>query len=195
MLRRRCFNCYVSVQAILIGLVFSATSIAQGESAFNIKIAGFTMQESLLMLDSTIEIDLPKYISKAIDQGFAVPLMFEVEVLKYSQFWLDEKLLSLKQQYQLHYLPMLSSYAIFDVNADQRMYFNSRQQAIRYLKVIHAYPMFDIENINQSGQVYARMRAGIDVDELPLPLKSSFYWNNGWDLQSDWFEWEVDRVK
>jgi hypothetical protein len=195
MLRRRRFNCYGCVQAILIGLVFSATSIAQGESAFNIKIASFTMQESLLMLDSTIEIDLPKYISKAIDQGFAVPLMFEVEVLKYSQFWLDEKLLSLKQQYQLHYLPMLSSYAIFDVNADQRMYFNSRQQAIRYLKVIYAYPMFDIENINQSGQVYARMRAGIDVDELPLPLKSSFYWNNDWDLQSDWFEWEVDRLK
>jgi hypothetical protein len=186
------FKWYRSVQAILFGLLISAASIAQGESAFNIKAASFTMQDSLLLLDSTIEIELPKYINKAIDQGFAVPLMFEVEVLKYSKYWLDEKLLSLKQQYQLHYLPMLSSYAIFDVNANQRMYFNSRLEAVRYLKVIYAYPMFDINNINQSGRVYVRMRVGIDVDELPLPLKSSSLWDNDWELQSDWFEWKVD---
>ncbi|MFT4650038.1 MAG: hypothetical protein ACI8XX_000014 [Polaribacter sp.] len=186
------FNLYRSVQALLFGLLISAASFAQGEPAFNIRTASFTMQESLLLLDSTIEIDLPKYINKAIDQGFAVPLMFEVEVLKYSRYWFDEKLLSLKQQYQLHYLPMLSSYAIFDVNANQRMYFNSRQEAERSLNVINAYPMFDVANINQSGRVYVRMRAGIDVDELPLPLKSSFYSDNDWDLQSDWFEWDVD---
>ncbi len=187
------FNWIRSVQAVLFGLLISATLIAQGESAFNIKTARFTMQDSLVLLDSTIDIDLPKYINKAIDQGFAVPLMFEVEVLKYSQYWFDEKLLSLKQQYQLHYLPMLSSYAIFDVNANQRLYFNSRQQAVRYLKVIDAYPMFDITNINQSGRLYVRIRAGIDVDELPLPLKSSSLWDNDWGLQSDWFEWEIDR--
>lgn len=179
--------------AILFGLLISTVSMAQSMPAFNIKSASFTMQETLLLLDSTIEIELPKYINKAIDQGFAVPLMFEVEVLKYSKYWLDEKLLSLKQQYQLHYLPMLSSYAIFDVNANQRLYFNNRQEAVRYLKVIYAYPMFDITNINQSGRVYVRMRVGIDVDELPLPLKSSSLWNNDWGLQSDWFEWKIDE--
>lgn len=193
MFLRRRFNWCRHVQAILLGLLISAASMAQDEPAFNIKTASFTMQDSLLLLDSTIEIELPKYINKAIDQGFAVPLMFEVEVLKYSKYWLDEKLLSLKQQYQLHYLPMLSSYAIFDVNANQRLYFNSRQEAVKYLKVIYAYPMFDITNINQSGRVYVRMRAGIDVDELPLPLKSSSLWDNDWGLQSDWFEWKIDR--
>lgn len=186
---------YRCAQVILFGLLISSASIAHGAPAFNVKTASFTMQETLLLLDSTIEIDLPKYINKAIDQGFAVPLMFEVEVLKYSKYWLDKKLLSLKQQYQLHYLPMLSSYAIFDVNANHRLYFNNRQEALRYLKVIYAYPMFDITNINQSGPVYVRMRAGIDVDELPLPLKSSSLWDNNWGLQSDWFEWKIDELQ
>jgi hypothetical protein len=149
------------------------------------------MQDGLLLLNSTIEIELPQYINKAIDQGFAVPLMFEVEVLEYSPYWFDKKLLSLKQQYQLHFLPMLSSYAIFDVNANERLYFNSRQQAVRHLKVVYAYPMFDISNINQSGLAYVRIRSGIDVDELPLPLKSSSLWDNDWELESDWFEWDI----
>jgi hypothetical protein len=181
-----------SIQAILFGLLISAVSIAQGGSPFNVKTASFTVQDSLLLLDSTIEIDLPKYINRAIDQGFAVPFMFEVEVLEYSQYWFDKKLLSFKQQYQLHYLPMLSSYAIFDVNATERLYFNSRQLVVRYLKEVYAYPMFDFSNINQSKLAYVRMRAGIDVDELPLPLKSSSLWDNNWELQSDWFEWTID---
>jgi hypothetical protein len=86
---------------------------------------------------------------------------------------------------------MLSSYAIFDVNANERLYFNSRQQAVRHLKVVYAYPMFDISNINQSGLAYVRIRSGIDVDELPLPLKSSSLWDNDWELESDWFEWDI----
>ncbi len=184
-------NLWRNLQVILFGFLISAGSIAQGESSFNVKSASFTMQDGLLLLNSTIEIELPQYINKAIDQGFAVPLMFEVEVLEYSPYWFDKKLLSLKQQYQLHFLPMLSSYAIFDVNANERLYFNSRQQALRHLKVVYAYPMFDISNINQSGLAYVRIRSGIDVDELPLPLKSSSLWDNDWELESDWFEWDI----
>ena len=108
-------NLWRNLQVILFGFLISAGSIAQGESSFNVTSASFTMQDGLLLLNSTIEIELPQYINKAIDQGFAVPLMFEVEVLEYSPYWFDKKLLSLKQQYQLHFLPMLSSYAIFDV--------------------------------------------------------------------------------
>jgi hypothetical protein len=55
----------------------------------------------------------------------------------------------------------------------------------------YAYPMFDISNINQSGLAYVRIRSGIDVDELPLPLKSSSLWDNDWELESDWFEWDI----
>lgn len=179
--------------AILFGLLIGPVSIAEGVPVFKIKTAGFTIRDTLLLLDSAIEINLPNYINKAIDQGFAVPLMFEVEVRIYSKYWWDEKRLSLKQQYQLHFLPMLESYAVYDVNANQRLYFNSRQAAVQYLKVIHAYPMFDINNINRLGRVYMRMRAGIDVDELPLPLKSSSIWDNDWTLQSDWFEWKIDQ--
>lgn len=184
-------NLWRNLQVIFFGFLISAGSIAQGESSFNVTSASFTMQDGLLLLNSTIEIELPQYINKAIDQGFAVPLMFEVEVLEYSPYWFDKKLLSLKQQYQLHFLPMLSSYAIFDVNANERLYYNSRQQAVRHLKVVYAYPMFDISNINQSGLAYVRIRSGIDVDELPLPLKSSSLWDNDWELESDWFEWDI----
>ncbi len=168
---------------------------AEERPVFEIEKAGFVLQETLLLLDSTISIELPKYISIAIDQGFAVPLSFEVEILEVKKYWFDRKIISLKQQYLLHYLPMLNSYVVSDINNSQRNYFDSRKEAVNSLKVIYRYPMLDIGNISRDLKVYAQMRFGLDVEELPLPLKSSSLWDNDWGLRSKWFSWRIDRVQ
>jgi len=166
---------------------------AESGIAFRIQSAEFNLNETLLELNSEIEIELPTYINTAIEKGFAVPMMFEVEILSVKKYWLDEKIVSLKQQYQLHYLPMLSSYVIFDLNAGQRYYFDQLNQAVHYLQVVYNYPMLDIDNIDDNRSFYARIRFGIDGDELPLPLKSSSLWDNDWSLRSDWYEWDIEK--
>lgn len=168
-------------------------SLAQEIAVFQIEEAAFQLNESLLVLDARVNISLPEYIKMAVDQGFAVPLSFEVEILEDRKYWLDRKLVSLKQQYLLHFLPMLDAYVISDINQGSRAYFDSREEAVNSLKYIVNYPMFDIGNIDADLNVYARMQFGLDSDELPLPLKSSSLWANDWDLQSEWFHWEIDR--
>ena len=184
----------VQLAAMALLLLFKPLFAAEDGDAFQIQSAEFTLNETLLELNSEIRIELPAYISIAIDQGFAVPLMFQVEILASKKYWLDEKIVTLKQQYQLHYLPMLSSYVIFDLNAGQRYYFDRLNQAVHYLHMVYNYPMLDIDNISDNRSFYARIRFGIDIDELPLPLKSSSLWDNDWSLSSDWYEWDIERV-
>ncbi len=184
-----------SIYGLLVLLLISAPARAEQVPVFEVENAKFSMQDSLLLLDARLSIELPEYISIAVDRGFAVPLMFEVEILEIKKYWFDKKIVSLKQQYLLHYLPMLDSYVISDVNQGQRHYFDSRDRAVASIELIYHYPMLDIGNIEQDLEVYARMRAGLDVDELPLPLKSSSLWDNDWDLQSEWFDWEIDQVR
>ncbi len=176
--------------AILLSMPLSA---AEDDVAFRVKNADFSLHKSLLELNSEIEIELPGYISIAIEKGFAVPLMFQVEILSPVKYWWDDKIVTLKQQYQLHFLPMLSSYVIFDLNAGQRYYFDSLSEAVHYLQVVYKYPMLDINNISDDRSFYARIRVGIDNDELPIPLKSSSLWDNDWGLRSDWYLWEIEK--
>ncbi len=176
--------------AILLSMPLSA---AEDDVAFRVKNADFSLHESLLELNSEIEIELPGYISIAIEKGFAVPLMFQVEILSPVKYWWDDKIVTLKQQYQLHFLPMLSSYVIFDLNAGQRYYFDSLSEAVHYLQVVYNYPMLDINNISDDRDFYARIRFGIDSDELPVPLKSSSLWDNDWSLRSDWYAWDIEK--
>jgi len=178
---------------LLSGLVFAPLSAADEKPVFEIQSASFKLDDDLLVLDSVITIELPDYITAAIDQGFAVPLSFEVEIMETVDYWFDKKNVSLKQQYLLHFLPMLNSYVVSDINAGQRYYFDHRDDAVRLLQTVYRYPLFDISNIDADLDIYARMRFGLDVDELPLPLKSSSLWDNDWDLQSEWFDWEIER--
>ena len=166
---------------------------AQERNAFIIEHADFTLDETLLRLDLVIDSDIPEYILIAIDQGFAVPLMFELEIRASKAYWFDDRVVSLKQQYLLHHLPMLDAFVVLDVNAGERHYFDTRKAAVQFIEVVYNYPMLDINNLAPDKSYYARVRFGIDSDELPLPLKSSSLWDNDWDLKSDWYEWAVVR--
>jgi len=186
-------TCSVRIVQFAILLLMMPLVVAEDGVAFRVQNASFSLDETLLELNYEIEIELPAYISIAIEQGFAVPLMFEVEILSPINYWPDRKIVSLKQQYQLHFLPMLGSYVIFDLNAGQRYYFDSLNEAVEYLREVNNYPMLDVNNISDERSYYARLRFGIDSDELPLPLKSSSLWDNDWNLKSDWYAWDIEK--
>jgi len=177
--------------SLLLLMLASGASLAQDVKPFVVQRAEFSLDQSMMLLDMVVESEIPGYISIALDQGFSVPIMFEVEILASKRYWLDDRVVSLKQQYRLNYQPMLDSYVVFDVNNSERRYFDNRQAAVRFIEVVYNYPMLNIKNLAPNRQYYARVRFGIDSDQLPLPLKSSSLWDNDWDLTSDWYEWDV----
>lgn len=178
---------------ILSMLLLSLPLAAQERDAFVVKHADFSLDNTLLHLDMVVDSRIPKYILLAIDQGFAVPMMFEVEIRSPKKYWIDTRIVSLKQQYLLQHQPMLNSFVVLDVNSSERRYFDDRDAAVEFIEVVYNYPMLDINNLAPDRKYYARLRFGIDSDELPLPLKSSSLWDNDWDLKSEWYEWEVRR--
>ena len=178
--------------ALLACIALLSTSLpAQERDPFIVTRADFRLENNMLLLDLLVDSELPNYIAIAIDQGFAVPIMFEVEIRSVKSYWFDDRVVSLKQQYLLHHQPMLNSFVVLDVNRSERHYFDSRKAAVQFIEVVYNYPMLDINNLAPDKDYYARVRFGIDTDELPLPLKSSSLWDNDWDLKSEWYEWEV----
>jgi hypothetical protein len=172
-------------------MLAGGVSTADDAEPFVVRSAGFNLDQSLLLLDLVVDSEIPDYISIAIDQGFSVPIMFEVEILARKQYWFDDRIVSLKQQYQMHYQPMLNSYVVFDVNSSERRYFDNRRSAVRFVEVVYNYPMLNIRNLVPDREYYARVRFGIDSAELPLPLQSNTLWDSDWDLKSDWYEWDL----
>ena len=176
---------------ILMALAVSAPAVA--EEAFVLDRFNLSYHGSLMQLDLVVDIELPDYIGAAVEQGFAVPLMFEFEILAKRNYWFDDRVIALKQRYLLNYQPMLDSYVVYDINASIRHYFGDFSAAVHFVEVAYRYPLFDVANFSRGRDYYARLRFGIDTDALPRRLKSSALWDNDWDLQSEWHEQEVVR--
>jgi hypothetical protein len=176
---------------MILLLILPPVVVASEGNPFEIQTASFSLDDTLLRLDLEINIEVPAFISIAISQGFSVPLMFEVEIYASRNYWVDKKIVTVKQSYLLHFQPMLSSYVVVDVNAGQRHYFDSLGEAIAYMDAVYDYPMLDVSNFDFNHEFYARTRFGIDREELPLPLKPSVFWPSDWDERSSWYSFEL----
>lgn len=179
---------------LLLLLLAGWSAVAVADDVFEVVDAEFVDIDSTLSLNMRIDSNIPEYITIAMDQGFAVPFLFEVEIRERNPWWFDDKVVSLKQQYLLHYLPILENYIVIDRNLSQRTYFRSRDTAMYSVSRVVNYPLLSVDNLQRDADLYARARFGIDVDELPLPLKSSSLWDNDWNIKSDWFEWSLEGL-
>lgn len=187
--RKAHIKLYLSLILLVICL---RPSYAEDEAAFMVSSVNSKLNETVYFINAVFEIRLPHYIKSAVDQGFDLPLVMELEGFRQRNLWFDEKVVYIKQQYQLRYHTLLDAVSILDINAGSRLYYASLEEAIAHLSVLIDYPALD-NNSLQKGKFYsARIRFGIDTGELPLPLKSSSLWKNDWDLKSDWVEWELN---
>lgn len=165
---------------------------AQSERAFVVESVNAQLSEAVYFLNVVIAIHLPEHIERAVEQGFDLPLVMEIEVYRQKTMWFDKKIVLIKQQYRVSYHSLLDEYSILDVNLGARTYFTSLNKAMEQLSVLMDYPALD-KNTLASGKVYSvRLRFGLDDAELPLPLKSSSLWREEWDIKSDWFDWELN---
>ena len=189
----KCKQAHLKQYLCLIMLVMVlCPAYGEDEPAFEVTSVTTQLNDSVYFLNAVFDIRLPHYIKSAVDQGFDLPLFMEIEGYRQRSMWFDEKVVYIKQQYLLRYHTLLDAVSILDRNAGNRLYYDSLDEAIARLSVLIDYPALDNNSLQHGKSYNARIRFGIDSNELPLPLKSSSLWKNDWDLKSDWVEWELN---
>jgi hypothetical protein len=164
---------------------------ADSGDAFVVESASSVPRERVYFLNAVFAINLPDYIASAVDHGFELPLVLEVEVYRQRSFWFDDQVVHIRQLYRINHYSLLDSVSLLDVNSGLRKLYPNLDDAVQSLSVVLEQPLIDRSTL-QAGQTYtARLRLGIDQGALPLPLKSTSMWENDWNLVSDWYEWEM----
>ncbi len=176
--------------SMLALLLLSATQARAEDAPFDVRHASLQRQDSGYFLNALIDIRLPDYIQQAFDQGFDLPLILEVEVLRQRGWWLwDKRLFRLQQRFRLRYRSFYDAVRVLDLKTGEHRYYDDLGEALAALSVVFNYPLLKPDDLEPGARYRLRLRFGIDQAELPVPLKSSSLWQNDWNLSSDWFEW------
>jgi len=179
--------------ALLLLMLLVRPTYVLAENEFVVSSATTRLNGNVYFLDARFEINLPGYIASAFEKGFDLPISMQVDVIRYRDYWFNEALVTIRQQYLLQYHAILDSVTLMNVNAGSRQHFSSLKDALSFLTVLDNYPLLDNHALNKEEKYNAILQFGIDIAELPIPLKSSSWWENDWDLVSEPWEWSISQ--
>ena len=151
--------------------------------------------DGVYRLGARVEIDFNETLPEALHNG--VPLLIElrIEVLRKREWlWLWPELVAdLRQRFKLEYHVLSQRYLVYSYASGVRQSFRSMDGALEYIGNVYDLPLIDEQLLNPSQNYIVRIRADIDVEALPTPVRLWAYLGSEWSLKSRWFEWPLQQ--
>jgi len=67
---------------------------------------------------------------------------------------------------------------------------STQEEALEALARISAIVVADTEKLRPDGRFGMRVRASVEIGELPTAIKMLLFWKN-WSRSTDWYAWSV----
>lgn len=180
----------LAVLAVLAGILCTATLHAQ-ETGLEIRNASSRLDAGVWYLAARIDYRLNRDTLDALQNG--IPLTFELQVeLTEERSWLpDVDMASLRQDFELSWQPLSRGYLVRNKNSGDQRAHTTLFAALNDLGRIQALPLIDAALIDEKKDYWVRLRAVLDQQQLPGPLRMLAFWDDDFTLESEWYEWNL----
>ena len=148
---------------------------------------------NVLTQSGVVRSDIRSSFNGATGTAAGVPLTIklEIEIMRPREWLWDETFTTLKQRYQLQYHALTQQYLVKNLNSDIQYNYPTRQGSLEALGEISDLPLLDKRLLDSDVHYTARLRADLDVEWLPGPLRLLTYLSPQWRLQSEWYTWPL----
>jgi len=176
----------------LLALVFLVAAPADAKSKpFEIRSAGSRLADGVWYATARIDYRLSDDALEALQNGVTLTIQLQFEVTRIRRFWIDSKVATLKQDYQLSYQPLSERYVIKNANSGEQDSFATLLSALNNLGRVIDLPIIDASILDPDARYEIALRAVLDQDTLPGPLRVIAFWSDGFRLVSDWYSWKL----
>jgi hypothetical protein len=144
------------------------------------------------VLDANIDFNFSDKVTEALQNGVPITLELHLQVRKQGAWLWEKDLMDSRLRYQIRYHALASVYQVVDLQTNTQESFVTREVAITALGDILDMPVIRNERM-EKGKIYrVGLKASLDVDALPLPLRPIAYLSPAWNQSS---EWRVCRIR
>ena len=166
-------------------------SEADERGRFEIREADIDLMSGVYFLNATIDYRLSSEARDALQSGVPLTIRLEVELLNNRRLWWDNEDAALRQLYQVEYHALSERYTVQNVNSGDQASFSTLFAALSYLGRVNHLPILDAALLDPERSYDLRVRAVLDVEQFPGPLRLLAFWRRDWSLGSDWYRWRL----
>lgn len=183
-------------ELVLCLLLWPLSAVASAETAedssFQVREARSLLVNGVYRISAQVQYRLGDQALEALQHG--VPLVLEIRIQVYRQReWLwNEQVAELRQRYQLRYHALSQRYLVQSFNTGVQQSFQHLNDALHAIGTLYDLPLLDARLLAPGGEYELRLRADLDIEELPTPIRLWAYLSSGWGVKSDWYTWPLE---
>lgn len=182
---------------VVLGLLVVGSSSAQEgvERAgyFEVRSASTQLIDDVHMLDARLQLVLSSEALEALSSGVPLTIELQIEIIRVRRWYPDDLDAELAVRYELEYRPLSQRYIVRNINSGDQDSFATLYSALNNLGRVQSLPLIDNSLLEADRPYRVRLRALLNTQQYPAPLRLLFFWRDQWQLQSEWSEWLLGR--
>ena len=190
--RSRLAHGFVLLTAVVVGASFAQDKIER-EGYFEVRSASTALIEGVHTLDARLQLVLSSEALEALSSGVALTIELQMEIIRTRRFYLDDLEHELAVRYELEYRPLSQRYIVRNLNSGNQESFATLYSALNNLGRVQGLPLIDDSLLANDRPYRVRVRALLNTQQYPAPLRLLFFWRDQWQLESEWSEWQLVR--
>lgn len=183
----------LSLCAMLAAGAGLAQDNIEREGYFEVRSASSEIIDGVHTLDARLQLVLSSDALAALESGVTLTIELQLEVIRVRGLLPDDVEAELAVRYELEYSPVSQRYVVRNLNAGDQDSFATLYSALNSLGRVQRLPVIDDAVLSPDSEYRMRVRAMLNMRQYPTALRILFFWRGRWQLQSEWFEWSVER--
>ncbi len=172
-------------------LAWGLLSIPAQAAGFEVITASSRLEGGVYRLNARLEYHFSKPALEALENGVPLTIELEMEVRRRRSWLWAETIYSLTQRFKMEYHALSRQYLVNNLNSGERRSFPSRNAALDFMGQINGFPLLDQGLLTSNEKYEGALRAALDIESLPAPLRLFTYLSDDWRLTSEWYTWSL----
>ncbi len=166
-------------------------AIAGKAPGFEVLFSETEVVDEVVRLDAGFDLTLSPELIEAINKGVPITINIEMEVWRKRAYWLDDEVARVVQAYTITYNDLTRGYMLDNLNSGAHFQLPSLEAVLWVVSALSDFPFIDSTLLDARASYYYRIRLGVDVESLPVPLRVMAFISSRWHLTSDWYKWPL----
>ncbi len=181
---------------LLATLALLASPMARGgppgTEKFAVERVSARLVDGVYLLDADLDLRFEDSSLEAMANGVPLTVALDIEVLRVRRHLWDPRIARLSARYTIRAHPLTGRYLVTDLASGASRSFPDIAQARAALGRIRGFPLIDAKLLEPGARYRLRVRARLDIEALPSPLRPLAYLESLWRLRGGWSEWSFE---
>jgi len=188
---RRRGICTGTICVLILSLMPLGSAWSKGQP-FEIHNAESRLYQGVWLVTALIDFRMSEEALAALDNGVALTFELQFRLDRVRRFWVDKKTATLEQRFELSYQPLSERYVVRNLNSGEQNSYATLFSALNGMGRIVDLPIIDASLLDADERYELALRAVLDQNTLPGPLRLVAFWSSGFRLESDWYVWMLN---